>query len=93
VTAFRKAKELILHKEPVRLRYDQLIAALLGWFGKLYRPPGASDFLLDAAETALALVPQIVIDQTPPAADENPDDDDDDAKDALEWRTDDVVEM
>jgi hypothetical protein len=93
--AFRKAKELIIQKEPVRLRYDELITELLGWFGKLYRPAGASDFLLDAAETALALVPQIVIDQTPPAAVEEKDDDDDDDDDderVIEWRTDDAVE-
>lgn len=96
--AFRKAKELILHPEPVPLRYSELISQLLGWFGKLYRPSGASDFLLDAAETALALVPQIVIDQTPLATNEGDEDDDDDDNDddeeesVIEWRTDDAFQ-
>ena len=91
--AFNKAKEQVIPKERVKLRYEDLIAQLLDWFEKLYRPSGASDFLLDAAETALALVPQIVIDQTPLATEGEGDDDDDDFDDdeenVIEWREDD----
>ena len=93
--AFRKFKEQILPKEPVPLRYEDLISGLLDWFSKLFPPSGASDFLLDAAETVLAQVPQIVIDQTPPAPDgeegDDDDHDDDDDEGPIEWRADDVV--
>ncbi len=92
--AFDKARELIRPKEAVKLHYEDLITQLLSWFEKLYRPSGASDFLLDAAETALALIPQIVIDQTPLATDgEDDDEDNDDDEDSvIEWRTDDAVQ-
>ncbi|VTU00293.1 heat repeat-containing protein : Uncharacterized protein OS=Pseudanabaena biceps PCC 7429 GN=Pse7429DRAFT_3714 PE=4 SV=1: DUF4132 [Gemmataceae bacterium] len=95
--AYRKFREQIVHPEPVRLRYEDLISQLLDWFAKLYRPSGASDFLLDAAESVLALVPRIVIDQTPLAAaggegtDEDGGGDDDDVS-VIEWREDDALQ-
>src|SRR5204862_8344158 len=74
---------------PVKVRYEAIIRALLGWFQKLYPPSGAADFVLDAAETALALVPQSLLDKTPRAEqDESEKDDEDDEEDddAAEWR-------
>ncbi|MFO0824313.1 MAG: DUF5724 domain-containing protein [Gemmataceae bacterium] len=94
--AFKKAKEQIEHSEPIRLRYEDLVLQLLSWFEKLYQPSGASDFLLDAAETALASVPPIVLEQTPLATTDEGEDDDDDSfeddadEEVIEWRSDDA---
>lgn len=51
--------------ERVKVRYGPIIDRLLNWFLKLHPPAGTADFLLDAAETALAAVPQTVIDKLP----------------------------
>ncbi|MDB5310431.1 MAG: hypothetical protein JWO38_4633 [Gemmataceae bacterium] len=90
VVALRKARDQVIPTEPVAVRYDDLIERLLEWFEKLYPPGGASDFLLDAAETALALVPPVVVEQTPLARspDEDDSDLDEDDNEVVEWRTD-----
>ncbi len=96
--AFEKAKKAVAGGPPVRVRYDDLIPTLLGWFEKLYPPGGAADFLLDAAETALAAVPPAVVERTTPAKageDEDDDDfdlDDDDDDEVAGWRTADEFE-
>jgi hypothetical protein len=97
VIAFRKARDQILPSKRLAVRYDDLIQQLLNWYRKLYSPAGASEFLLDAAETALALVPPIVVEQTPLARSSDDDDDDDydsdfdeDAEEVREWRTEDA---
>jgi hypothetical protein len=41
----------------IRLRYAEIITALLHWLVKEYPPAGAADFLLDATETTFALIP------------------------------------
>lgn len=79
VAAFRKARDQIVPKERVAVRYEDLVQSLLVWFEKLYPPAGASDYVLDAAETALALVPTSVIEQTPEARPSDEDDDEDDS--------------
>ena len=85
--AYRKARELVARARPVRVRYDDLIRVLVDWFEKFYPPAGASDFLLDAAETALASVPAVVVEQTPRVREEGEEQDtSEDA--AIEWRTD-----
>lgn len=88
--AMNKAKEAISLGRPVPLRYDVLISQLKDWFIKLYPPEGAHDFVLDAAETALALVPRAVIEQTKLARtidDEDEDDFDDDGdNEVANWR-------
>ncbi len=66
------------------VRYDDLIDRLIEWFAKLYPLAGASDFLLDAAETALAVVPAILVEQTPRA--DAPDGDADQKREIVEWR-------
>ena len=92
---FRKARDQVLGKR-MPLRYDGIIDQLLNWFEKLYPPTGTSEFLLNAAETALAHVPPIVIEQTPKAryGDEEDDDDDDDDDDfdyeTVQWREEDA---
>lgn len=50
---------------PVKVRYEGVVQALLDWLQRLYPPPGAADFMLDAAETALALTPPSLLDKTP----------------------------
>ncbi|MCE9561989.1 MAG: DUF5724 domain-containing protein [Planctomycetes bacterium] len=92
--AFRKARNQVLPK-PVPLRYDDLIGSLLQWFEKLYPPVGVSEFLLNAAETALAHVPPIVVEQTEKARpedeeDDNEDDDEEFDYETREWRDEDA---
>jgi hypothetical protein len=75
--------------EGVKVRYVLLVEAFLGWFNRLYPPQGAADFLLDAAETALALVPPSMLDRTPRTEQDEtePQDKDDEEEDAVaEWR-------
>ena len=91
--AYQKAQEQVVPGVQVAVRFDDLIERLLEWFEKLHPPAGASDFLLDAAETALALVPPALVEQTPrPATPGEVDDDDkdDDKNEVFEWRTDGV---
>jgi hypothetical protein len=81
----------IVPAAPIKVRYDGLIGALLQWFRRLHALAGAADFALDAAETALALVPPSWIDKLPRAesdGDEADDDEDDDDAEAVEWRDD-----
>ncbi|MBY0528119.1 MAG: DUF4132 domain-containing protein [Gemmataceae bacterium] len=86
------AREQIVPIQSVKVRYDAVIESLIGWFLRLYPPTGAPDFLLDAAETALALVPPLHLDKVPRTeqdeseAEDN--DDDDDKNSAVEWRED-----
>jgi hypothetical protein len=86
------ARRQIVPAEPIKVRYEVVIRELLNWFGRLYPPPAAADFVLDAAETALALVPPSLIDKLPRTEQdeiEQEDDDDDDDEDAfVEWRED-----
>jgi hypothetical protein len=76
--------------QPVKVHYEALIRALLVWFRRLYPPAGAADFVLDAAETALALVPPSLLDKTPRTEqdavekDNAYDDEEDDS--VVEWR-------
>jgi hypothetical protein len=44
-------------QSPVKLRHDDLIRTILQWLLRLHAPMGAAAFLLDATETAFALVP------------------------------------
>lgn len=94
--AMNKAREAISPGRPVPLRYDGLVDALADWLLKLYPPAGAADFLLDAAETALALVPPLVVEQTQLArTDDGGDDDfddDDDDNPVANWRQEDEFE-
>lgn len=96
--AMQKAQERISQGKPVGLKYEDLIMQLREWFIKLYLPDGAIDFVLDAAETALALVPAEVVELTkrPPEAGEEDDDDDDDDDDrdseVANWRNEDEFE-
>ncbi len=84
--SFRKVCGQILSDKPVGLRYEGLISQLLSWFIKLYPAKGATAFVLDAAETALAYAPQDVLDQTPLADPPEVEDDDDDENKSFEWR-------
>ncbi len=86
--AFDAAVAAVRPPESVKLRYEGLIGCLLQWFQKLHPPAGAPDFLLDCAETALAAVPEPLIDLLPQRTDGPEDDDDDDKEDAdlAEWR-------
>jgi hypothetical protein len=88
VATLREAAEP-LTSTPVGVRYSGLIERLLEWFEKLHPPAGAADFLLDAAETALALVPDSAVEQTPPAPIGDEDDDDKTTPEdkPVEWRT------
>lgn len=91
LAAMQKAATVIAQKEAVPVKYDDLMLQLKDWFNKLYRPAGAIDFTLDAAETALAMVPAVVVGQTKRAAVPNEDDDsgkDDDTDNAevASWR-------
>ena len=52
---------------PVMVRYQALIQALLPWFLRVFPVKGAADFVLDAAETALALIPPPVFERMPRA--------------------------
>src|SRR5262249_26237808 len=49
----------------VRVRYEAIIHAMLDWFLRLYAPPSSVNFVLDAAETALALVHPKLIESLP----------------------------
>lgn len=92
--AMNKAREAISPGSPVPLRHDELISQLKDWFLKLYPPAGAADFLLDAAETALALVPPAVVEQTQLARPDDGEDDSDDEDDnpVAGWRREDEFE-
>jgi hypothetical protein len=76
--------------EPVKVRYETIIRALLGWFQRLYPPSGAADFVLDAAETAVALVPQSLLDKVPRTEqdeiEQDNEDDEEDDDSVVEWR-------
>ena len=83
VAVYQTAREL-LTPGGVAVRYDDLIERLIEWFAKLYPPAGASDFLLDAAEAGLALVPAAVVAQTP--RDDTPADGDKANSKAIDFR-------
>ncbi|WP_010581728.1 DUF5724 domain-containing protein [Schlesneria paludicola] len=51
-------KNISSGKSPVRLKYDGIVQSVLGWLYYLHRPEGVEEYLLDSAETYLALVPQ-----------------------------------
>ncbi|HEV3438164.1 MAG TPA: hypothetical protein VG122_12440, partial [Gemmata sp.] len=79
--------------KPVKVRYQAVIDGMLKWFVKCYPiQEGVADFVLDAAETALALVPPSLIDKLPRTqqdeAEDDDDDDDDDEEKVEEWRDD-----
>ncbi len=60
-----------LHPMPgVRLRYKPVVDRLLDWFLVLFTPQGTIEFLLDAAEHALACVPESLLADLPDANDE-----------------------
>jgi hypothetical protein len=85
------AIEQIAPFAPVKVRYEAVVDALLEWFVRLHPPAGAADFALDAAETALALVPPSLLDKTPRAEQdetETDEEDDDEDDEAAEWRED-----
>jgi hypothetical protein len=82
----------IVPAEPVKVRYGAIIQVLLEWFHRLYPPTGVEDFVLDAAETALALVPPSLIEKSPRTEQdemekEDGDDHDNDGS-AGDWRDD-----
>jgi hypothetical protein len=84
------AARQIVPDKPIAVRYEPLIHCLLEWFPRLYALDGAADFVLDAAETALALVPPSLIDKMPRQEQDEDDEDDDDHDDdngaVVEWR-------
>ncbi len=84
------AVEQVVPFPPVKVRYGVLIEVLLRWFQRLYPPPGAADFVLDAAETALALVPLSLRDKVPRTEqdeiEKEPGDNEDDNDSVVEWR-------
>ncbi len=45
-------------KKRVEVQYGRILQGIVNWLMFLHRPAGVEDFLLDAAETWLALVPQ-----------------------------------
>ncbi|MGL6075528.1 MAG: DUF5724 domain-containing protein [Fimbriiglobus sp.] len=53
-----------LRSKPARLRYEGNVRILLMWFFKLKQPKKTADFLLEAAETLLAKVPESTIAET-----------------------------
>lgn len=55
---FAAVRKRILSQSVVAVRYEPVIRSLLQWFERLYAPPGAADFVLDAAESALAIMPE-----------------------------------
>jgi hypothetical protein len=94
-TALLNAKKLIKPGPAVKVMYDDLMPRLFDWFAKLHPPEGLHEFLLDAAETALSLVPEIVIEQTkmaPIPGEENEDEDEDDDG-VADWRSEDEFEV
>src|SRR5262249_27780054 len=76
--------------EGVKVPYEPIIDALMEWFNRLYPPQGGADFILDAAETGLALVPPSVLDRLPRTeeddAKEEDDSDEDEDNNVVEWR-------
>src|SRR5262249_8952055 len=72
------ARRQIVPAEPIKVRYEVVIRELLNWFSRLYPPPAAADFVLDAAETALALVPPSLIDRLPRTEQDEIEQEDDD---------------
>ena len=72
---------------PVKVRYGDLLNTLFLWFKRLYPLPGATDFVLDAAEAGLALVPPTLIEKVPRIEpDETDDEDKDNDDEAGDWR-------
>lgn len=45
-------------KQPLEIKYERVLDDVIHWLIFLHRPAGVEDFLLDAAETWMALVPQ-----------------------------------
>jgi hypothetical protein len=56
-TPVAKAYALLLGQVKPKLRYREIVCTLLHWLLQLHPPKGGLDFLLDAVETAFALIP------------------------------------
>jgi hypothetical protein len=88
--AVAAAKQQLVPFPPVKVRYEAVIRPLLAWLQQLYPPPGAVDFLLDAAEAALALVPPALLDKLPRTEQDEVEEDNDpyreDDGSVVEWR-------
>jgi hypothetical protein len=80
------AREQINPYPPVKVRYQALIQALLPWFLRVFPVKGAADFVLDAAETALALIPPPVFERMPRADQEEMNFAYNDPNAPVEWR-------
>ena len=61
------ALEQLMPLGVVRVRYQSIINRMFGWFQRLYPAAGGPDFVLDAAESALALAPPSLLEKTPRA--------------------------